>query len=156
VEMYRRDLFFIFVDKWLEIHTKPDTVLVTSQMLAGFKTLIDTIDFEPPLPGKEQLDALRKIAQDDSLGMHITALLDNLEAELKRKNVESTPETKEFIRQGIDMELASALGGREWRIRASFDDDVQLAEAIAILKDKPRYQAELRGTSRADTGRNEH
>ncbi len=152
VEMYRRDLFFMFVDNWLTRNVRPDTVIVTNEMLADFDRFIDSVEFTPPIPGEEQLETLRKIGETDSLNDEYFALLDRIESELKHNKREFGPQMREFVYQSIDMELASALGNREWRIRASFDEDVQLTEAKAILKDKVRYLGELQGTSRADAG----
>ncbi len=154
VEMYRRDLFFMFVENWLTKNTRPDTVVVTEEMLSDFDRFIDSLDFQPPIHGEEQIEALREIGRHDSLDTLFTADLDQIEDILRRSSRDFNPQIREFIRQSIDMELASVLGGREWRIRASFDEDVQLAEAIAILKDKARYTAELQGVSRADAGEN--
>ncbi len=152
VEMYRRDLFFAFVDNYLSINERPDTVVVTEGMLEDFDSYLDSIDFTPPTPGESQLKALRKLGERDSLGSEYFADLDRIEAALVEKERDFGIELRNFIHQNIDRELASALGGRDWRIRASFDDDVQLAEAVRILKDEERYRAELRGSSRADAG----
>ncbi len=152
VEMYRRDLFFMFVDNWLSRNERPDTVIVNDEILADFERFIDSLEFTPPIPGEEQLETLREIGESDSLNDDYFALLERIESELVQNKREFGPQMREFIYQSIDMELASALGNREWRIRASFDEDVQLAEAMAILKDKVRYLSELQGTSRADAG----
>ena len=152
VEMFRLDLFFTFVDEWLSTHEPPDTVNVTDEMLIDFDILLDSIDFDPPVPGKAQLEALRKIGEEDSLGEAYFIGLNQIETTLKEKNQEYGESLKRFIYQNIDRELASALGGREWRIRATFDDDVQLTEALRILKDKELYRAQLAPANRTDTG----
>ncbi len=152
VEMFRLDLFFSFVDEWLSTHEPPDTVNVTDEMLIDFDIFLDSVDFDPPIPGKAQLEILRKIGEEDSLTEAYFTCLDRFETILKEKNREYSEELKQFIYQNIDRELASAFGGREWRIRATFDDDVQLTEALRILKDKELYHAQLAPASRADAG----
>ena len=47
------------------------------------------------------------------------------------------------IKQNLEREIASAIGGREARIRASFDEDLQLTEAVSIVRDSKRYKTIL-------------
>ena len=152
VEMFRLDMFFSFVDEWLSTHEPPDTVNVTDEMLIDFDIFLDSIDFDPPVPGQAQLEVLRKIGEEDSLTEAYFTGLDRIKTILKEKNQECSEDLKQFIYLNIDRELASALGGREWRIRATFDDDVQLTEALRILSDKELYHAQLAPASRADAG----
>ncbi|NQT34999.1 S41 family peptidase [bacterium] len=151
VEMYRLDLFFSFVDEWLSTHEPQDTVNITDEMLNDFNVFLDSIDFDPPIPGQAQLEILRKIGEEDSLTEAYFTGLDRFETILREKSREYSEDLKKFIYQNIDRELASALGGREWRIRATFDDDVQLTEALRILKDKELHRAQLVPASRTDT-----
>lgn len=152
VEMIRQQLFFLFVDEWIARLGQPDTVEVSDEMLADFDSFIDSLGFIPSYRGEDQLKALQKIGEADSLGSEYLSLLKELETTLKRGSDRYDSEIEDFIRLNIDRELASAIGGREWRIRASFNGDVQLTEAISILKDREHYSALLREVKRADVG----
>jgi len=151
VEMYRQDLFFTFINDWLSRHERPDTVKVTEEMLDEFEGYLTTVNFEPPLPGDKELEGLREIGQSDSIDAGFFAFIDTLEALLEEQCDLTEPELRELITQSLDRELASALGGHEWRTRASFDEDVQLAEAIRILSDAELYAAQLRVTEQTNT-----
>jgi carboxyl-terminal processing protease len=139
IEMFRRDLFFGFISDWLVNHPRPDTVHITDQMLAAFDKYLDSMKFEPPVPGDDQIKALRKVGEQDSLGSQFFTELDQLRKSLSGSVSLNQPKVREFIKQSLDRELASALGGREWRIRSTFDEDIQLQKAVEVLHDKNNY-----------------
>lgn len=149
VEMYRRDFFFDFIQKWIKEQGEPNEVEVSSQMLSSFIQHIDSMDYKPVAGGSKELEALRKIGQTDSLDTQFYTQLDLLEDMLTDDVTLDDPELRERIRQGLEREIASVIGGRELRINASFDEDTQLAEAVKILRDKERYNRLLQGTERA-------
>jgi len=143
IEMFRRDLFFGFVSNWLATHARPDTVEVTPAMLKAFDHYMDSAKFQPPVPGNDALTALRKIGEKDSMNAAFFAQLEDLKKSLAATVSTNTSEVRDFIKQSLDRELASALGGRDWRIRSTFDEDVQLQKAIEVLRDRNSYSALL-------------
>lgn len=143
VEMFRRDVFFSFVGDWLAVNGRPDSVEVPPPMIAAFDHYLDSVKFEPLLAGAGELRSLRQIGEQDSLGAAFTAQLDELQKSLSAAASLASPKTREFIRQSLDREMASALGGREWRIRSTFDEDLQLQKAIEVLRNKENYAALL-------------
>lgn len=153
IELFRRDLFFGFMGDWLTKHGRPDTVKVSDAMLAEFEVFLDSAKFEPPIPGAEQLRLLRQIGEKDSLNQIFFTQLDALQKTLAAQSSNDKPQMREFIRQSLDREMASALGGREWRTRSTFDEDVQLQEAIRVLRDKASY-ATLLEPARSDKRKN--
>ncbi|MCF7809522.1 S41 family peptidase [bacterium] len=152
VEMYRNNMFFSYIDEWLTENGRPDTVIVTDEMVDGFSEYINNLEFQFPLPGDEQIKNLRKIGEKDSLDQKYFELLNQIELTIKEKNRIDNPKLRDFIRRNLDREIASALGGRDWRIRSSFNGDLQLKEAIKILRDKKQYRALLNDVNRADIG----
>ena len=152
VEMFRRDLFFSFIRNWLTENDIPDTVEVTKSIISGFHAFSDSVGYKIPLPGETELDDLRKLGQKNSLGEGYSALLDSLQLRLTENTAVKDSELEEFIYQSLDRELASAIGGREWRIKSYFDEDIQLAEALKVLKDNSSYRAALQAPTRANAG----
>jgi len=150
VEMIRKGVFFNFIDEWLSHNERPDTVNVTTDIITEFSSYLDSVDFTPPIRGEKQLEALRKIGRNDTLNDLYFANIDSIEVALKRESKTIGPKLEEFIYQRIDRELASAIGGREWRIRSSFDEDIQLTTAIELLKDEDRYLAKLMKDDQTD------
>lgn len=144
VEFFRRDLFFGFMTDYLTKHQRPDTVKVSEEMVNAFYKYIDSAKFEAPVPGQDQLNALKKIGEADSLNSEYFAQIDQVRKSLAKLSSVKSPEVKEFIKQNLDRELASTLGGREWRIRSSFDEDVQLQKALDLLKNRDSYSALLK------------
>ena len=141
VEMYRRDLFFEFINIWIQQNGAPDTVNLTDEMIAGFYAHIDTIDFEPPMRGSVELERLKKLGEQDSLDTQYFATIESLEQSLRSSVDLHNSEIVQSVRSGLNRELASNLGGREWRIRASLENDPLMTEAIAVLRDPGRYSS---------------
>ncbi len=156
VEMYRRDLFFGFIQGWIKEHGDLKEVNVSDFMLDSFFLYIDSVEFEPVIPGMRELEALRKLGEEDSLDTHFYTQLDLLESMLTTDVSFDDPELRMTVRQGLEREVGSVMGGRELRIKASFDEDVQLSEAIKILRDKDRYNSLLRGSDRAAASAKDH
>lgn len=150
VEMYRRDLFFSFMDDFMNKNTAIDTVDVTEEMVSRFEEFIAEQEFTPQGDGDKEISALKEIAERDSLDEEFFAALERVEELLSDQRKLSDRDLRENIRQNLDREMASWLGGREWRIRSTFDEDVQLTEALKILSDSDLYNSLLQGTTRAD------
>ncbi|MFC2150191.1 S41 family peptidase [Calditrichota bacterium] len=153
VEMYRKDYFFSFMDKYMNEHSDIDTVQVTDHMVDNFTAYIEEQDFTPQGDGDKELERLRKIAERDSLDTEFLAILDQAESILMEKRKHDSPEMRELIFQSLDREMASRLGGRIWRIKSTFDEDEQLSQALVIVRDQSRYNSILQGPTRADIGK---
>ncbi len=155
VEMFRKDVFFSFVSSWLATHPRPDTVRVTNEMLTDFDQFLDSSKFQPPTPGNDHLLALKKIGEHDSLSTQFFEQLDKLRGSLVKSVSVNQPGVREFIKQSLDRELASALGGREWRIRSTFDEDVQLQKAVDLLRHHDDYLTLLTPGGKEHKGKTE-
>ena len=152
VEMFRKDLFFGFVNQWFTNHERLDTVQISDSMVDSFYTYMDEVDFHQSVDGAGSLDELRQIGDKDSLDESYYDLIDKLEQQLCDKNDQYDPDVREFIRQSLDREIASSLGGRVWRIRSTFDEDSLLSVATDILHDPARYKSLLQSAPRSDLG----
>ncbi len=151
-EIYRQGLFFDYIDEWISTNGRPDTVVVTDSLVDGFYTFLDSVEFDYPFPGAIELDKLRKIGETDTLDEDYFQLIDQMESELVEKYTLRDPKVESFIRQSLDRELASALGGKNWRIRSTFDEDSVLNAAIDVLKNRSRYASLLINSDRSDAG----
>lgn len=143
VELFRQDLFFNFIDKWLSEKGRPDTVIVSDEMLTLFDDFLKEKKFEYSIKGMNELNTLRKLGETDSLNEDYFKLLDNIEAKLAAPDKDAEAKVDDFIYQNLDRQLASALGGREWRIISTFDEDTVLTVAIDLLHDLDRYNSML-------------
>jgi len=143
VEMFRRDMFYLFVNDWTMKFGKPGNVKVDDAMLIAFDRFLDSALFSPPVPGAEALQSLREIGKHDSLPALYFAFVDSLEKCLVAANSTKTPELRSFISQSLTREIASILGGQEARIRASLATDPQVAEAVRLFRSKEEYSSLL-------------
>jgi len=149
VEMIRNDMFFPFLQDWVREFGTPTDYTIPPEMVTRFEAYLQKKNFTPPIIGSRQIDQLRQYARRDSSTAHIAALVDSLEARMIDHSRQINAELREDIRQNLERELASIIGGREARIRATFDEDTQISEAVNILRDKKRYNAYLTGTDQA-------
>jgi len=150
VEMFRKDLFFGFVNQWFTHHERMDTVQIPDSMVDSFYTYMDEVDFHQSVEGTSSLDELREIGDKDSFHENYFELIEKLEQQLSDNNDLYAPDVREFILQSLDREIASNLGGRVWRIRSTFDEDTLLTIATDILHDPARYNSLLQSADRSD------
>jgi len=150
VEMFRKDLFFGFVNQWFTHHERMDTVQIPDSMVDSFYTYMDEVDFHQSVEGTSSLDELREIGDKDSFDENYFELIEKLEQQLSDNNDLYAPDVREFILQSLDREIASNLGGRVWRIRSTFDEDTLLTIATDILHDPARYNSLLQSADRSD------
>jgi len=150
VEMFRKDLFFGFVNQWFTHHERMDTVQIPDSMVDSFYTYMDEVDFHQSVEGTSSLDELREIGDKDSFHENYFELIEKLEQQLSDNNDLYAPDVREFILQSLDREIASNLGGRVWRIRSTFDEDTLLTIATDILHDLARYNSLLQSADRSD------
>jgi carboxyl-terminal processing protease len=149
VEMYRRDLFFDFAQNWLNSRERPASFLISDEMFSRYVDFLKEKNFEPPVEGTKELGELRVIGKRDSLEGKYFDEIAALESELRARFDPTVSPIREEVRRALAMELASALGGLTWRVRASFEGDPQLGEAVSVLNNGARYSAILSGTERA-------
>ena len=149
VEMYRRDLFFEFVQNWLNTHERPASFQIPDEMFNQFIAFLKVNNFEPPVDGIRELEKLRELGKRDSLAGSYFNELAALENSLRARFDPAVSPVREEVLRALAMEMASALGGSTMRVRASFEGDTQLAEAINLLNNQARYDAILSGTERA-------
>lgn len=152
IEMFRRDLFFIFVRNWLNHNEQPDTVDISPEMIDEFYSFIDSVGFEFPVPGSEELSVLRELSGENPTDTNYVALIDSLENMLRQQVDLRSPEMREIIYQNLDREIATNISGRIGRIRSTFDEDKLIAEAVRILKDPDLYTSLLQPPTRVEVG----
>lgn len=143
VEMYRQDLFFGFVADWISENGRPDTVQIEKEMIDSFYEYLAEKDFKTPVNGNRELDKLRKIGETDSLDTPFFHALDLLEEQLSSKLDTRDEEVVNFVHESLDREVASVLGGRDWRIRSTFNEDTVLKVARELIMDNERYERML-------------
>lgn len=152
IELYRQDMFFSFMRDWIPANSDIDTVMISEEMIEAFYTFVDSMNFSLPVNGEKELNRLRDLGKEMKLGEDYSELLAQVEDKLTNPDRLRDASVREFIVQSLDREMASALGGREWRIRSTFDEDTVLKAALQLLRDKPGYSSLLTPTDRADAG----
>ena len=97
--------------------------------------------------GRRELAELRQRAGDAAWGEQAKAMLDSLENILQSKSTTPafSPQIEPYIRAGLRRELALRLHGRRARLLAELEEDVQLEEAVTLIRDRERFRRLLAG-----------
>ena len=142
-ELLRKDLFFTFVSQWILQHPRSPRPKVDDRLIEDFLSYLDSVQFEPPLPGERFISAIEELAEKNSVDARFFTFLDSAKFYLRQRFNPRSWENTAFIKSNLDREFASALEGREARTRAALQDDPQVKEAIRILRNRDEYAAIL-------------
>lgn len=142
-ELLRGDYFFTFVNYWVAEHPSQTNPKVDKTMVDEFIAFVESSQFSPPLPGEQYLTALRELGEKDTLGEPFKAYLDSLRNQLRQRYNLRSPEVQTIIKSNLEREFASALQGREARMRVALRDDPQVKEAVRLLRNPQQYSAIL-------------
>lgn len=89
---------------------------------------------------ENQLEQLKQLLEEEKLDGKITQQLSELSKSIKDARISELDTFKYDVLQEIHKEISARIDGREGRIRASLEYDVQLKSAISLLKSNERYQ----------------
>lgn len=89
---------------------------------------------------ENQLEQLKQLLEEEKLDGKITQQLSELSKSIKDARISELDTYKYDVLQEIHKEISARIDGREGRIRASLEYDVQLKSAISLLKSNERYQ----------------
>lgn len=143
-----KNIIFDFATQYRNTH---NTISITKDFDLTDKDFQDFITFTN---GKDYNyntdteDALQKFKDQASKENYLSDL--NMEYEsllnkLKRNKSNDIEKYKTEIMQALEEEIASRYYFEKARIEASFDNDLEIKEAIALLKDTAKYSALLSG-----------
>jgi len=143
-----KNIIFDFVTKFQSEHKSIDsaeTFTLSDAVYNDFVTFAKSKQFEFQTETDKQIKILEDDAKEES---YLTSVKDEIEA-LKKKIANEKKNDfskyKEQIKRIIGSEIASRYYYQKGRIRFNIGHSKELKEAIAILKDKNRYNAILSG-----------
>lgn len=146
--LYRKQMLFNFATEYLTDST-PEQALNDLRLLDKFKQYLDEQKFDYKIEGQAEIEALQEIAREKELGAEFSAQLEVLKSAIDKMKGEEFLAEKENIEIYLRMEFAYRLSGAEGRVKESISGDIQIQEAIKVVKDKVWYEGVLSGNIKA-------
>ena len=140
---------FDFAVRYNNTHDVTQDFTVRDEVMAEFAAFIeDKEHFTYKPAGIELLNEFEEMVKKEKFSQKIKDKLIELKKSLEAGRDEEFLASKEDIRRLIKQEIFAAEGGKEGRVRASLQDDIQLDKAIEVLKDSELYNSYFKPPSR--------
>jgi len=144
-ELFRRSLFFKFANSYVAEHPHTDITGATPEILESFRRYLEDSKFDYQEESETRIKELRQIADRSHYGKEVLADLDQLRAAFDKEKVRGFDRYKDHITDALNAELMGRLKGEHGLIKASLEDDPQLAAAIGILGNPKVYARKIGG-----------
>jgi carboxyl-terminal processing protease len=112
---------------------------LTDEEYNDFVTFLSGKDYDYTTKTEQTLDDLKEAAKNDKTADAIIADIDSLKNTIVHHKKDDLVKYKPEIKQFLEEEIASRYYFQNGRLEASLKEDIELKEAIAVLKDKARY-----------------
>ena len=145
-QMHRQRAFFDFVADYVgrDADRETTTAAVDAQMLEAFRRFLpqSQLAHARQPDGYDELEQLRRLAQDAGWNGSVVQALDSLQVAMdRRREYLNFPEAAlPFIREGLLRELDLRLHGREASLLSGLQYDHQVQEALQLFENPARYQ----------------
>lgn len=116
----------------------------------AFLEYLNGKDYDYTTKTEKTIEELKADAKDDKNFEAISADIEALRSKIIHNKKEDLVKYSPEIRQFLEEEIASRYYFQNGRLEASFKDDKELKESIALLNDAPRYKKILTTIVKAD------
>ena len=138
-------LIFKFVNEYI---TQVDTSLRTSEIkftdFDKFKSFVGRMDFEFKSKAQKQLEALKVQLDKESLSQ-MKAEIDRLESTIAAEHTDIIDKHQAEIVDLIEVEIATRLNFQTGKVFQKLQNDNEIVEAVALIKDTNKYNRILKG-----------
>ena len=110
---------------------------------AGFVQFLENNQFDYDTESEKLLKKLVEESAEE--GYELTAQVDALEAQIDAAKKDALMNNKAIIIDLIEKEISSRYYYQEGKIRMGLRNDAEIEEAVKLLNDKAKYQAQLQG-----------
>lgn len=141
-ELDRQNMFFYYANKYYDEH---ETIApakefeLSDQEFDDFVSWLGEQDFDYMIPLESKLVVFEEELAKDSLHLHISNQLREIEKQIADEKHEELLESKSLIKEGLELEITKRFYLNKGIIESSFDDDQDILEALAVLKDEEQY-----------------
>lgn len=138
------DMYYKFAAKYTSENPDGANFVMNDEILSRFLEFISTTEFEFNTSAERELAQLKKDTDEKMYSEKVKSYIGLLESELKAEKFKDFESSKPVIRQKLEVEILRKYNKPEKVIvEASAKDDLQLQEALRIIKDKGFYNSML-------------
>lgn len=124
--------------------SSPETFVVTEAIYNDFLEYIKDKDYEYTTESEKLLTDFKEKAAKEQYFDAISAEYDALMVKKKRDKDQDIQKHKDEIKFFLEQEIVARYYFQKGRLRASFDDDVEMKEALVVLNDEAKYKSILK------------
>jgi carboxyl-terminal processing protease len=138
-----KNLIFNYATKYRNTHnsiTSAKEFKLSDTEYDEFVTYLNDKDYDYTTRTEKTLDELKESAKEDKSLDAINADIEALKAKVMHNKKEDLIKHKPEITQFLEEEIASRYYFQNGRLESSLDEDVELKEALALLRDQERYK----------------
>lgn len=148
-----KNLIFDYATKYRSSHpsiTGAKEFKLTDAEYEAFLEYLNGKDYDYTTKTEKTIEELKADAKDDKNFDAISADIEALRSKIIHNKKEDLVKYSAEIRQFLEEEIASRYYFQNGRLEASFKDDKELKESIALLNDESRYKKVLTTVVKAD------
>jgi len=134
-----KDMFFKFTDYYLERYPDVKTFLCTDEVLEQFKDFLMIYNFDYVSEADRRIYELKEIASKKEYSESFDDYLNNLLLEISSEEEKEFEIAKDELKRSIEYEMNKRIITEMEQIEATFPQDIQLQEAISIIRDRAEY-----------------
>ena len=143
-----KNIIFDFATQYRNTHpsiTMTKDFELTDKDFEEFTTFTSGKDYNYNTDTEDALQKFKDQATKENYILELSSEYESLLNKLKRNKANDLAKYKEEIMQVLEEEIASRYYFEKARIEASFDNDIEIKEAISMLKDEVKFNSILMG-----------
>ena len=138
-DLLDKDMFFKFTDYYLEQNPDVKTFVCTDEVLGQFKDFLMIYNFDYISEADRRINELKEIASKKEYSESFDDYLNNLLLEISSEEEKEFEAAKDELKRSIEYEMNKRIITEIEQIEATFPQDIQLQEAVSIIRDRAEY-----------------
>jgi carboxyl-terminal processing protease len=134
-----KDMFFKFANYYLSQNPNIKTFKCSDNIYNQFEDFVKNQNFDYKSGEDKKIDELKQSASKKYYSANYFNYLNQLEEEIRKEKEIEFEKAKDEIKRNIESEINKRIITETAQIEATFDNDLQLQEAIKVIKDKISY-----------------
>jgi carboxyl-terminal processing protease len=135
-----KDMFFKFGNYYLDKNPGIKIFNCTDAIFEEFKNYISTNGFIYKSEAYKKIEDLKKIADLKGYSNGFSQDLEKLSGELNKENSAEIEKSREELKRAIESEINRRIVNEKEQIEALFPSDIQLQEALRIIRNVEEYR----------------
>jgi len=134
-----KDMFFKFANYYLSQNPDTKSFVCTDNIFYNFLDFIKLHDFVYMSEADNKIEALKNIASKKYFPDNFLNDLGKVEEDIQNEKQTEYEKAKDEIKRNIESEINKRIVTEAAQIEATFENDLQLQEALKIIKNKDEY-----------------